>query len=407
LLFSRQLEDTLAVQIKFLLVAVFVAIYFLADRLQFPIQKDELHFWPSALSFSHTFIPSIESLRSYNDLNTPLPFLVFGWAEYFFSKGIWAGRLINLLLSFGICWLFIPSTVDKATDPRVLFALVGLFLCPYFFLSATHLYTEAIAIFFALLGMRLHECKWFGLAAVCFVLAISSRQYMVAFPCGLAIFWIGSKARNPTTPPPIAALIWPSASIFSLVAWIWFFGGPAPQIALESQAVSTAQTSVFLPQNAGYFLACIGAYFCVPQLLWNRRLFKAETTESIKAMIGVCLVMAIWFWFFPPLRNPESYPFAQMGYLDKLLNAALGPAKVGAFYGLAVLTLLCFRSWSLASCLLFAHLPLMMKAHIAWDKYALPLLCFLWWQSAWLGRGSQLQGLLFRQVVTSGKPPLD
>jgi hypothetical protein len=369
-----------------LLALVFLAVYFLANQLGFPIRKDELHFWPSALVFSKSFVPSLESLRGYNDLNTPLPFLVFGWLEYFFSQGIWAGRLLNLILCFGIAWLFIPPTVDKRPLKRSIGALLGLMLCPYFFLSATHLYTEAIAIFFGLLGMSLHQRHHYFWAAICFVLAIASRQYLVAFPLSLVFFWIGNQIRKANTQPK-AAILWPLVAAFSLVGWIVFFGGPAPRIALQSQVVSTTQAASLLPQNAGYFLACIGAYFCIPQLVLApgfRRSLKASPFPSTLALL---VGTALWFWLFPPLRNPDTYPFAQMGYLDKVIAAALGPAKVGVFYLLALLAVLRFRYWSVATCALAVHVPLMMKAHIAWDKYALPLLCFLWWQHS---RGLEL-----------------
>lgn len=60
---------------------------------------DEFYFWPSSLFFSEKPLPSIDDLSSYNELNTPLAFIIYGQLEYWFGQGIVAGRLLNLALS--------------------------------------------------------------------------------------------------------------------------------------------------------------------------------------------------------------------------------------------------------------------------------------------------------------------
>jgi hypothetical protein len=75
-----------------------------------------------------------------------------------------------------------------------------------------------------------------------------------------------------------------------------------------------------------------------------------------------------------------NYGIAEMGYLDLVARAALPDTlRVGLFAGLALLTTWRFREWALPTALLYANALMMFKAHIAWDKYALPLLVVLWW----------------------------
>ena len=40
------------------------------DDLRFPLQWDENHFWETSLAFSRSAVPSLDLLRSYDELNT-------------------------------------------------------------------------------------------------------------------------------------------------------------------------------------------------------------------------------------------------------------------------------------------------------------------------------------------------
>ncbi len=63
---------------------VFIGVLIGFNFLRFPIRADELRFWPTSLGLFHDGIPSVERLRSYNELSTPLPFLIFGGLEQVF-----------------------------------------------------------------------------------------------------------------------------------------------------------------------------------------------------------------------------------------------------------------------------------------------------------------------------------
>ena len=102
---------------KFLFVlsitAIYIVLMFWLDFLQGPYWYDEQTFWNTSLTFSDRLIPRIEDLRDYTELNTPLPFIIFGALEYLFDRGIFTGRLLNLILSliivFIIGYLCVPT----------------------------------------------------------------------------------------------------------------------------------------------------------------------------------------------------------------------------------------------------------------------------------------------------------
>ena len=124
-----------------LVTAVYVALLIWLDFLQGGYWRDERHFWETSLSFSDRILPTLEQLRDYEELNTPLPFILFGALEYLFQQGIFLGRLVNLGLSLVISLII---GWPKPGRPYALFCLVGLWLCPYYFWLSGRLYTELI-----------------------------------------------------------------------------------------------------------------------------------------------------------------------------------------------------------------------------------------------------------------------
>jgi len=54
--------------------------------LRFPLDCDETHFWRHSLLFSHSPIPDLNTLRDYDELSTPLPFVIFGQIKRIFGQ---------------------------------------------------------------------------------------------------------------------------------------------------------------------------------------------------------------------------------------------------------------------------------------------------------------------------------
>ena len=216
-------------------IVIYTALFIALDGLRFEIGKDEKHFWPTSIEFSQRLIPTIDQLRSYDELNTPLPFVLFGALERVFGGGVFAGRLLNLTLSFAILLLV---GWGRPNDWRPVLAAIGLLCCPYYLGASGYLYTDMIAVFFVVVGLWLHHRSRYIAAGVCFALGIASRQYMVAFPVAAATYEFVCSIR--TTNRPRLAWIAPGIAALTLLGWIWLFGGLAPAGALTKQPLATA-----------------------------------------------------------------------------------------------------------------------------------------------------------------------
>jgi HEAT repeat protein len=348
---------------------VYLTLFIYLDFLRFAPERDELHFWPTALTFSTSWIPSLEQLRSYQELNTPLAFLIFGGLEHLLHGGIMAGRLLNWLLSFGITALIIFASHDSR---RAALATAGLFVFPYYLGVSAHLYADVIAAAFVLLGLVGHLERKPFISAVCWSLAIATRQYAVAFPLAIAAYELFRSDGE-------RRWIAPAASAATLGLWIWFFGGPAPLAELARQEIAANRLLHLYPSHFVYLLACTGLFYVIPELLLfpeTRRL-----RHRGRALVLIVAATVLVSLVFAPLGNDWGPP--TMGLFDRLAAGILGPVPRALLYaGLATLAAVRFSEYSPAAFLVAATAGILLVSHTMWEKYALALLVTLWYLRA-------------------------
>src|ERR1700683_4002318 len=348
-----------------------IAVVFLAllagfDFLRFPIRGDELHFWPASVSLFQSGLPTLGQLQTYNELSTPLPFLIFGGLEYAFHGGIVVGRAINTASS--LATLVIIGALGNFSL-RALLCAAGLLLFPYFALVGTHLYTDPLAVLCVVGGVALYLRGRFWMSGVCFMLGIACRQYTVAFPLALLARGVLLHARL----RQIALrsdLIAPAIATLSLAVWYVFFGGFAPQTALHAQNIAAGR---FYPEHGLYFLSCVGLYFVVVECILFRSV--APLLAPGPGAIAIAAVVSLLFLFFPPIENINP-PVPTMGYFDIAVRYVLPtPARVMLFWALAVLAVLRLRALCIGGLVLYANAALLAFGPVAWGENVLSLLC--------------------------------
>ncbi|MGB3201967.1 MAG: hypothetical protein WBA99_13770 [Nodosilinea sp.] len=357
--------------------AIYLAVVAWLDFLQGPPFWDEVNFWKSSLTFSDSLLPTLADLREYHSLNTPLPFMMFGFLEYLFNQGMVAGRLLNLILSLGI--VAIIGWPSRQKGGRAIVCLMGLFLCPYFLFLSGRLYTEMIACTWVLLGFMAYVRDRHWVSCLAFVLAISSRQYMLAFPMAIATYEFLRLANQyrlgqPVSPPQHQRWLAPALASLSFLGWVALFDGLAPASAIVSHAPEVQKSTLDLtPGGAINFLAFVGVYIVIPEWLLFRPAAPLQALRNNRrkwlliaaGLLVVCLI-------FPPLDTP----YGNMGKVAELLP--FDWLDLAMFYGLALITCLRFAKPDLLFWLVVFNALIMMKA-IPWDRYTLPLVVTFWY----------------------------
>lgn len=364
---------------RFLLVLVLAVPYVGAvlykGGLAFEPLNDEAQFWEQARSFAEGWPPSVAELRTYDEPMTPLAFLLWGGLERLHGSGISAARLATLLASLAtlaLIGLARPAAVRPATP---LLCAVGLLLYPYWIPLSLLVYTDLPAALFVVGGFLLYVRDRHVASAVCFALAIATRQYMVTFPAaivayeGLAALRVGRPRVERWLPPLLAAA--------TLFAWFAFFGGFGPAPGLAKWPRHTDALRAIQPAYALYALAAIGAYFVAVEFVLERRWRTLQL--RVDRRTGLLLLAAVvLFAVFTPY-----YP-DQIGPLNRVLAFSFGQEGVGAavritiLLGLLLATVARFSRLVLGTWVIAMNAAIMPLLHAPWEKYYLPTLAALW-----------------------------
>lgn len=342
-----------------------------------PIWGDEGRFWASSLTFSDSLIPTIEDLKTYNSLNTPLPFILFGWLEYLFDGGIFAGRVLNLALSLGI--VVIIGWPTKNRGGRAILCLIGLLFCPYFLWVSGRLYTEMIACTWVLLGVIAYIRNRHLLSGLAFVLAIASRQYMIAFPAAIATYEFLRTAQNYYQHRQIdwhRQIRWisPLIATLSILGWFTLFQGLAPADATVEKAPEVQKTLWALELSRSVnFLSFVGLYIVIPELIL---FLPKEPLKSIKKYWKKWLLIAFLLLLLCLIFPPQVTGNGNLFKVAQLLPSY--PLQFCLYYGLALLACIRFARPDLMFWFVIFHAAMMTKA-IPWDRYVLPLAVVFWY----------------------------
>lgn len=357
---------------------IYIALVAWLHLLRGPYSGDEDHFWKASLTFSHRLLPSIDDLRSYGELSTPLPFIIFGGLEYLFHQGIFAGRLLNLTLSLII--VFIIGWPSQNRNGRAILCLIGLFICPSYLSYSGRLYTEQIACFLLLIGFVSYCNNRHLLSSFAFILAIASRQFLVVFPLAIATYEFIFAITQVKTPRRFSLIAqWrclaPLIAALSVFGWIYLFQGLSPNIGLSVDSFPEVQRTLWAltPGASVNCLAAVGLYLVIPEFILFQQPVKLQAVkQQWRKIVIIAICLLLYVLVFPPLL----YGF---GHLIRIVNLLPNDLlKMTLFYSLALLACIRFCQPDLFSLMVLFNALIMAKAY-PWDKYVLPLVIVFWY----------------------------
>lgn len=381
-----------------MLVGIYVALFWVTGGLSDVPYQDEIHFAETATLFAGEFPPSLEQLRSYPEVITPLAFVLWGRLQAWTGDVLFSGRLLNMLISASLLLLVAMRRGKQGTTP--ILAALGILLCPYFLPLSATLYTDVLAATLGVLGTRFHVRGHHWLGCLFLVLAIATRQYMVAVPSAIAAWALwrilqGERCWSELCAGGLAAA--------TLLGWFAFFGGLAPPAGMDYwiPRYPAPMTNAFDFRFAYglYFLACIGAYFVVIEAVLFRRPVEWRGFLAPRSL-ALAAGLLVMFALFPPLYEDRVQGALERATLSLLPHSIADTGRLAIFFALAWLACQRFtRRIDLAFCLIAVNTVLMLKAQLSWDKYAFPVLLILWF----LKSESLLAGDALPSPAPSGK----
>ena len=181
---------------------------------------DELRFYATIIDFGNSL--TVDLLQHYNQMSTPLPFMMYAWWGKLFGFELFTLRIFSIILAFLTYLLFHRILYEKLTNKR--FALYGtlfFMIHPYMVGLSIFVFTDTLAILFLLLGYYAFDKEKFALGIISLALAILCRQYMLFFLPPVFIYYA---LRLMPTRAFITSIV-PALPYFLLII---FWGGTSP-----------------------------------------------------------------------------------------------------------------------------------------------------------------------------------
>lgn len=384
-----------------------------------PLWGDENHFYTTIQNFGQGL--SLDLLRHYGEMSTPLPFLLYAaWGRLFgFELAVLRGfSVLIALVTYGAFYRLAFRFTGSAL--MALLASAFLALHPYMVGFSVFIFTDMLTLLFVVLFLiAVWEEKPF-LLGVASAAGLLCRQHFVFIPLAAGIYYLGRYVllKDRRAAQPVLALF---LSGLPLAALFLLWGGLSPDNELR-RLYLTGEVR-FTPSYLTLYVAQVGIYLLPLTLLkaWTARPAwlgsgqkadpagllasgtgggkmngGSEAAWLLPAALLPALLLACLSLVFPVQAAPASAAqgIETVGFFHKAVRLVADPgAEKWIFFaacslGWLVLLVLAGdalrrirrEEWSFVVFLVFgvfAFLVIMPFSYLGWEKYFMPVLPLL------------------------------
>lgn len=351
-----------------------------------PYFGDEDRFIISSQAFAGW--PSLELLRTYEEMSSPLPFIYWGQWGSLWGYSLFSMRLATLLWGIAAVVLLVENLAMLLSRPRwVIAAFIVVMINPYWWMMSIFAYTDIfgiVGLLLAALGLGKNR-SWMTLLGV--AIALLSRQYLVfALPAFglLALGWWEVDRKSAWR--QLLAL---GAGCLPLALLVVLWRGLGP----DNQLKALYQTGylAYKPASAWLYLSLMGIYG-LPLWVFLRKHALPRSWQW--AGVVVAMLLGIWL-VIEPSDSAIKAGFTTVGLFDRFLHALSLPVmgrqvvwSLGAGLGALLLMKLAIIAWrqarqgllgieGLILLMLLGLLLVMPLSYLQWEKYFIPVLPWL------------------------------
>ena len=353
-------------------------VVFALTRFDYPPHGDEATFYPITLQFGGHAFPPLQLLRSYEQLQTPFMFVVFGLVGRAVGFDLWKLRVgvailsyLTLLLFFRLCRVRSDSTKPWLS----IYATTALALSPYYLGASFYYYTDIPCLFVMMVALTLYLSGRPLGGAIAAGMALLTRQFSVFLPAAYALNSMRKERRAKIDLRQGATLMLPFAMLLPLIL-LW--GGISPQNHLRE---IVRQVGYVHPEFVNYLVLATGVYSLPLAILRTRQIFQRQRLFTAALLTPL-------FWLAIPRPNPEALnlPVKTLGYLDIALTSVFGDNKPIPYFLLWLLGCLILyevfqierhEPEKLIPFAIIGFFGMHLFAHMVWDKYLLMVLPFV------------------------------
>lgn len=344
---------------------------------------DEHHFYETAKYFGEGL--TLDTLTRYNEMSTPLPFVLYGLWGKVFGFSLNAMRLFSLLVSFTTAVGFYLLANRFISKPFHIFLAATTFAFhPYNIGFSVFVFTDMLPITASIFGLLAIIYKrpvlWMLLAAA----GLLSRQYFVFFSLPVGLFFCLRFIKKPSSSSFFMALA-TLLSTIPTIALFYLWEGFSPKNNINHLYMNEAFS--YHIEYLTLYVAQFSLYL-IPALV-----IKLKTYYCDRRIVSTSLFLSTLYFFYPVYPCPASLEahFTSVGLFNTMLQY-LHIGETGThivfyvFYLLGwpvVLSILmnCIKdlkqqNYSYAFLLglaMVAFLIIMPFSYLLWEKYFMPI----------------------------------
>lgn len=374
-----------------ILFLIFVLIFEIV--LAFAFETDSREGWNDEAKFHKTIIQfaqksDLETLKNYEQMSPPLPFIIFGLWGKLFGLSLFKLRILNIIIAVFTYLIFHRILFILFQNKKIVFlSALYLVIHPYMAGLSMFVYTDMTAIMFLLLSLLFLIEKriiFFTIALSC---AILTRQYFIFFTIGAGIFYFLNFIihKNNDAVKYLSGL---TISCLPYLALVIFWGGLTPD---------NQWRNYFIGNGLSYKIEFLSHYICLIFLyLIPFYIFKFKSFYNNKIILIISLLLSPVYFLYP-----VTYEYSQIlgvntvGLFDRALQYLFRDNFIiqSVYYCLFLLALpivikIVVETFQkirkdkidailFLNLIILSFLIVMPFSYIGWEKYFIPLVPFL------------------------------
>lgn len=374
----RSLLSTLGVLLIFQLVVISFV------NLKRPFWGDEAHFVATIRTFGNAI--NLDTLRTYNEMSGPLPFILYAIWGLVFGFEIHILRFFSVIIALLTYLLFhhLLYIVFKNWRPAI-FTTIFFVVQPYLIGFSVFVFTDMLAILFLILvGLATYEER-----PILLTLALSAglltRQYLVFLVLALGVYY-SLRYRQDRTEIDLRMLIALGISLIPLALLMMFWRGFSPDNELKS--IYLASGFGFHPSQLSLYVSQLFIYL-FPLVFLSWRSIYLKNVKII--VLGFLLSLLYWLIPITPSRPALEAGIETVGFFHRATRMLVGPQWeqfiffIAFALGVPVLINICLDCWNFwkakklgfvffCTLSILSFLIVMPNSYLGWEKYFIPVI---------------------------------